>query len=89
MQADSISKHPSTMSEVLHCDPIDVHEEQSRDQGGWQEAAIVLIIFNLVQDAVSSVGHQPLADYEGVNAESESKHGAKDQDYAKYPINSI
>ena len=89
MQADSISSYPSTMSEVLHCDPIDVHEEQSRDQGGWQEAAIVLIIFNLVQDAVSSVGHQPLADDEGVNAEGEGKHGAKDQDYAKYPINSI
>ena len=77
------------MSEVLHCDPIDVHEEKSRDKSGWQEAAIILIIFNLVQDAVSCVGHQPLADDEGVNAEGECKHGAKDQDHAEYSINSI
>ena len=77
------------MSEVLHSDPVDIHEEDSRDKGGWEEAAIVLVIFNHVQDAVASVGHQPFADDEGVNAKSEGKHSPQYQDHAKYPINSI
>ncbi len=89
MQVDNISKYPSTVSEVLHSDPVGIHEEDSRDQGGWEEAAIVLIIFNCIQDAVASVGHQPLADDEGVNPESKCKHGPKYQDDSQNTINSI
>lgn len=55
------------MSEVFHGNPVDIHEKDCRHQATWDQAAVILIVFDFVQDAIPCVGHESLTDDKGVD----------------------
>ena len=52
------------MSEVLHGDPVDIHEANGGHESARYQTAVVLIVFDPVEQFVASVGHEQFADDE-------------------------
>ena len=56
----------SALAEVLHSYPVEVGKNQSIDDGSRDEAAVVLVIFNPVENLIACVGHKELGYNKGV-----------------------
>ena len=77
------------MSEIFHCNPIDIHEEDCCHKTARNQTAIILIVFDLVQYTIPSIWHKSFADDKGVDTNGKDKHGSYYKKDSEYSINSI
>ena len=70
------------MTEVFHRDPIEVHKYQGCDHCARYQAAIILVIFDPIQDPIPRVWHKKLANDECIKTKGKNQHCGDDKQYA-------